>query len=710
MNWFSIPDRSSEIGEVIHEGGKKLIYTIGGLYLLAHIIATLGFPDLFSPQIWLLSIYMFALVLGCVYLIERSYLVSQILWLLGLMGAVLLAVWLFSFPLALFLLAFLPLLAAVSLGYGGAIIAVLLITLVAFGLSWFQVFPVTYGWGIFLAGSAMTLFGWGLLSSLLGALDAASYHYREARRFLAETQKHRAQISQMLKEQERINYQLERMNEMLAFARAQAEQAHENRNRFMLAVSHELRTPLNFIIGFSDVMVNAPETYAPLEKWPPGLYEDVQEIYNSSKHLMRLINDILDMGKINADQMTLYREQTQIQNLIEDVRTMVAGAFEAKGLEFIVQVAPDLPPVFIDATRIRQVLINLLNNALRFTDRGSVTVRVSDAQSHLVIEVIDTGTGIAPEDLPKVFDEFRQVGEENWRRRSGSGLGLYISRRFVELHGGRMGVESTLGQGTRFYFTIPYETTTLGKEFFSPLPPAPVPPPPVLLLTRYPEEDVEFLKPFLDGYTIETITDAGDLPHTVRSIFPRAVLVAPEFSFLDIHSLPYDLPLIRLPLPRPVSAFPNVRAYLVKPITRQVLLETVRALQPSPGELLVVDDDAAMLRFVQQSLRSEGREDRLLTAATGQEALEILRHHSVHLVLLDLGLPDISGWEWLQRLQAEEHLAHVPVVVVSAQDTPYVSMENTLLLTLQRPFAKSELEALLKAALRHVLPEYPQAS
>ena len=137
-------------------------------------------------------------------------------------------------------------------------------------------------------------------SNLISAIEASSYHYNEAVRRLEETRQHRAQISVLLREQTKANYQLERMNRMLAYARAKADEAREDRDRFTLAVSHELRSPLNFILGFSDLMVNSPETYAARESWPPGLYDDVQEIYRSSTHLLGLINDILDMGKMDA--------------------------------------------------------------------------------------------------------------------------------------------------------------------------------------------------------------------------------------------------------------------------------------------------------------------------------------------------------------------------------------------------------------------------
>jgi signal transduction histidine kinase len=537
MNLLNLPDTNSELHDLVRSVGKRVVYTVGCLYLVGHVIATLGFPGIFSPGIWAISVYMLVLVLVSAYLINQKYFLSQLLWLAGLAGAIFLAYLIFRQPTIILLLTLLPIMAVATLGVTGAFYTILVLMVIAVTLVSAGVIPSVHGVGIVLGSAAFAAFGWSLSSSLLNALDAASYHYHEARRFLAETQTHRAEISRMLKDRNQINYQLERMNEMLAFARSQAEEAHENRNRFMLAVSHELRSPLNFIIGFSDLMVNAPKTYAPLEVWPPGLYDDIQEIYTSSTHLMRLINDILDMGKIEAGQMSLYREKTQMDQIVTDVRDMLAGAFERKGISLLIDLPPDLPSVFVDTTRIRQVLINMLNNGLRFTDHGSVSLQIRKMEMHLLVNVTDTGTGIAPEDLPKVFDEFRQVGEENWRRHTGTGLGLYISRRFVELHGGTMGVESEPGRGTRFYFTIPFvsatATTTAPSELVRL-----VSENPLILLVTPQLNDVEILKRLLDGYNLRSVDTIDQAKEQVRALFPRAILVAAEAGSLDPQSLP----------------------------------------------------------------------------------------------------------------------------------------------------------------------------
>lgn len=715
MNWLNTPNTDSELHSLMRSAGQKLIYTIGGLYLVGHVIATLAFPKIFTPGIWGISFYMLILVVLSLLLMQRRYFLSQVLWLCGLAGAIVLAFFIFKQAEIIFLLIALPLMTVVTLGIPGAAIAILLVVAIADIMILTAGIPTSYAGGILFGSTSIAIFGWSLSSNLLDALEAASYHYSEARRLLGETQNHQAEIGRILEDRNQVNYQLERMNEMLKFSRAQADEARENRNRFMLAVSHELRSPLNFIIGFSDLMVNAPETYAPLSGWPSGLYDDVQEIYTSSKHLMRLINDILDMGKIDAGQMSLYREKTQLDQIVADVRDMLTGAFEQKGISLSIELPPDLPPVFVDTTRIRQVFLNLLNNGLRFTDQGGVTLKVQKMDTHLLVSVIDTGMGISPEDLSKVFEEFRQVGEENWRRHAGTGLGLYISRHFVELHGGEMGVESTLGQGTRFFFTLPFDSTvtdmpiSLGEDHPSSGNPR------ILLVTPNPE-DAEILQRSLDGYVLQPVLNAEQAKEKTRELFPRAILVTADAGSLLPDNLPYDLPVVTFSISRSVSSMENLRAHLVKPISRQALLKAIQSLGPQVHQLLIVDDDPAMSRFIKQSFRADGdtkasNDYTLVSAFSGAEGMEILQKNPVDAILLDLELPDIHGWEWLVRLQDREEFAHIPVIIVSAQDLPqdnFIPGANALELALHRPLTMNELGSVLKSVLENILPQYPR--
>jgi len=706
----------SEFTELMRTTARNLIYTIGWLYLGWHIIATMGFPQIFNPSLWIISVSMLALVLLSLHLLEHRYILSQLLWLTGLGVAIVSGFFLYHRPEVLFLLMILPLIAIVTLGVGGLIFTNLALIVAASLLSRFFDLPAGYALALAIGSIFVSVFGWGLSSNLVEALDSASYHYYEARRLLEETRSHRAEISRMLKEMNHANYQLERLNEMLSFARAQAEEAREARNRFMLAVSHELRSPLNFIVGFSDLMVNAPATYAPLEAWPPGLHDDVQEIYNSSKHLLRLINDILDMGKIDARQMALFREKAHLEQIIADVHAMVANAFAEKGLWIKLEIPSDLPSIFVDTTRVRQVLLNLFNNALRFTDQGGVTVKVEKLSDALQVSVIDTGTGIAPEDLPKVFTEFRQVGEENWRRRSGTGLGLYISQRFVELHGGKMGVESQLGEGTRFYFTLPF---TSPPEESIPLTTSNHRPERenrfVLFATSNPEQ-VQTIRQILDEYVVKDVPDIDSLVQQTTELYPRAILVSTQAGTLHPQQLPYELPIIRIHLPHVSARLGSIHTYLLKPIPPQRLLEAIESLGGEIHSLLVVDDDPAMVQFITKVILSKQKPDsdqryQLYSALSGNDALTVLKQNRVDAILLDLELPDINGWDWLAKVRQEESLSHLPVIIISAQERPEDSLppgENVFELGLTRPLSMSEMEELLKTTLKTILPRYSQ--
>src|SRR4029453_19378421 len=166
-------------------------------------------------------------------------------------------------------------------------------------------------------------------------------------------------------------------------------EAKDARNRFSLAISHELRTPLNFIISFSEIMTNNPETYAALTRWPANLYDDIREIYRSSNHLMRLVNDVLDLGQIENLRMNLIKEWVSLAQVISEVAGMVQRAFDLKGIELCAEVEPDLPLVFVDRTRIRQVLLNLINNSLRFTDQGSVTLRLRRHEDNTLLVSVE---------------------------------------------------------------------------------------------------------------------------------------------------------------------------------------------------------------------------------------------------------------------------------------------------------------------------------
>src|SRR5262249_22616907 len=219
-----------------------------------------------------------------------------------------------------------------------------------------------------------------------------------------------AELSRVAKSLREACIRLEEMNAELERAQRAAEDARRLKSEFAATISHELRTPLNLIIGFSEMMMNAPVAYAG-QRLPESYRRDLEAIYRNAGQISRLIDDVLDLSQIDAQRMALERSNVSLRQIVDEATSTVALLLEHLGLCLTVHVSPDLPALYVDPTRIRQILINFLNNAARFTDRGGITVRATADEYEVVVAVTDTGVGIPPEDLPYVFEEFHQVGD-----------------------------------------------------------------------------------------------------------------------------------------------------------------------------------------------------------------------------------------------------------------------------------------------------------
>lgn len=247
---------------------------------------------------------------------------------------------------------------------------------------------------------------------------------------------------------------LSETNISLIQARDEAEQARTVKQNFVQNVSHELRTPLNLIIGFSETMINSPQSYGEVN-WTPDLRGDIECIYQNSQHLKALIDDILDMASLENKKYEVELASVNLNSLIHEVVLITENAYKSKGLFLETDLSPRIKQVRGDAIRLKQVLLNLLSNALKYTTHGGVKISSTIVESMACVFVKDTGKGIPEEDIEKVFEAFFQVDKSNNREDYGTGLGLYISKQLIELHGGEMSISSELGSGTTVYFSVP---------------------------------------------------------------------------------------------------------------------------------------------------------------------------------------------------------------------------------------------------------------
>lgn len=530
---------------------------------------------------------------------------------------------------------------------------------------------------------------WALDRNLLTAIEWSLHSFEQALRSAQDAQNHRAQLVQALKQLDSAYYRLERANAALEVAWKAAESAERSKSEFVTNISHELRTPLNLIVGFGEMIVTSPESYGgPL---PPQYRGDLNAIYRSAQHLLTLTDDVIDLARVGVGRMALVREPVDLGQVIRDACDIVREYVAAKGLYLDVEVEPGMPELLADRLRIRQVLLNLLTNASRFTERGGITVAAVTQEGRIAVRVVDTGAGIAPEDLPKVFQEFH-TGDGGSPRRHGGfggmGLGLPLSKRLVELHGGEMGVDSALGTGTTFWFTLPTVATEGASrgEGWRPtrLQAVRGSLESVLVVVGADQQSISFLRRHLRGYRIVPASSLAAarsvaVEHRASAILADAVIVSAQ----DCVDSP--VPVLRLPLPRGdrVAAALGAIACMTKPVTRSDLRAAIQRLGHPIRMAIVVDDDPRFVRLMVRMLRSILRDPDLRQEApepgaleecevaglhNGHDALALMRERRPDLVLLDLVMPGMGGQDLLAAMAASGDLASVPVIVVSGQE------------------------------------------
>lgn len=551
------------------------------------------------------------------------------------------------------------------------------------------------------------------------AIEWSWSSYQQARRLLDEAREQSLELQQTKDDLIQANLQLTRLSEQLRILHQIAEGARRAKEEFVANVSHELRTPLNMIIGFSEVILQSPHVYG--ASLPPALQADISVIQRNSQHLASLVNDVLDLSQVDAGRMALSKEWVSLTQIVEEAIVAVEPLFRSKGLTLEAQLPPALPPLYCDRTRVRQVVLNLLSNAGRFTERGGARVGARQEGRTLVVSVADTGPGISADDQKRIFAPFQQLDGSLRRQHGGSGLGLSISKAFVELHGGRMWVESTPGQGTVFSFSLPVmEPVALDGDdvarWFSPYHtyegrtrPSRAPKPqlrPRLILLDADDTLARLLARYQEGVDLVVCREAEQAAEEARVAPARALLIneatqrhatAWEQHLADV---PSSVPILRCNIPGEATAAERlgVAGYLVKPIGRERLLEALAAVVNEGAAVLVVDDEPEVVQLIGRMLLACGRGYRVLRALDGQRALDLLRERRPDVMLLDLMMPGKDGFAVLQEKNEDAALRPIPVIAISARDPAGEStISNALTVTRSSGLSSRDLLACIDA-------------
>ena len=702
------PDIASEINALRESTLRLLLWMIAIGYLGWHVVST----DRASPDSlvrhWVLAPLVVA-GLAATFSLQRSHPRGGICAFLAL-GALLIVAgtWLFSSPAATMLFPLLALVAVILLQpLAGIVVGIastaLLLALREAGplsfLSADQVMDVAIMSGLTVAVA------WGLGRNMVVAVEWSLNSYALAARSMQGARDQRAELLQALKQLDVAYYQLERANAALVLAWKAAEAAERSKSEFVTNISHELRTPLNLIVGFSEAILTSPESYdVPL---PPAYRGDLNAVYRSAQHLLTLTNDVIDLARVGMDRLALAREPLCLGEIVEDTCAIVREYIVAKKLWLRLEIQTDLPVLELDRLRIRQIMLNLLTNAARFTERGGITVSASYDEHWVVVKVADTGRGIATADLAKVFDEFHRVENEGTgSTRTGTGgygLGLPISKRLIELHGGRIGVDSVPGHGTTFWFALPTIRSDggAGGDSWHPLRMAGMSRTQerILVVVGADERFGTFLQRHLPTTRVVTETDfpraiAASVELRATAILTDHGITAPE----DADTFPVPVCSVSLPHGERMATALGVTSYLVKPVNRRDLHNAIRDLGRPVHRILIVDDDPRFVRLMTRLLRALPGHSRPETfrAHNGREALALMEELRPDLVLLDLVMPEMGGLDVVAEMARTPGLAELPVIIVSAQDQIEGQIALDGLLSIKKPDG-FRLEELLRA-------------
>ena len=467
---------------------------------------------------------------------------------------------------------------------------------------------------------------------------------------------------------------------LLSAAKEAAEAANRAKSAFLANMSHELRTPLSAVIGYSEMMEEEVE-----DMGEQGLLTDLGKIKSNARHLLSLINDVLDLSKIEANRMDTFAEDVEVAALVEGVAETVGTLVEQKNNVLVIEVEPGVGAMHTDVVKLRQCLFNLLSNASKFTENGRITLQAHRegelGDAVLVYRVSDTGIGMTEEQLAKLFQRFAQADETTTRKFGGTGLGLALTRAFSRLLGGDISVESTIGVGTSFTLRLPaampeqqvYDdgSAVPGQQEREERQ--------TVLVIDDDAAQRDLMARFLDrqGFNVRTATNGVSGLEIARMVKPRAITLDVMMPQVDgwavLAALKADPDLAKIPVvmitfhhDHGLSATLGAADHVDKPVHWDKLKAVLERFRNAEGDILVVDDDADIRSRLRTTLERQGWS--VVEAINGEDALAKVMHGPPRAVLLDLNMPVMDGFTFLHELREKPGCADIPVVVFSARD------------------------------------------
>nr|WP_319396150.1 response regulator [uncultured Desulfobacter sp.] len=558
-----------------------------------------------------------------------------------------------------------------------------------------------------------------LLSAIrsLSVLLYAARQNEQVTRLLDVAQKTNKQLQTLNMEIEHQAGQLSRKNTELEDQQKKVEEANRLKSEFLSNMSHELRTPLNSVNALSRVLITqAGEKLTPEEK------NYLEIIERNGKRLLALINDILDLSKIESGKMELDYTRFSLARTIDNIVESLSPLARNKNIRLDTQLSGTLPLLENDEAKVHQVLENIIANAVKFTEQGGVAVSAVERNGHVEISIKDSGIGISSKDLKTIFEEFRQSDGTTTRKYEGTGLGLAIAHKAVQLMGGKLEVSSVIDQGSTFIVTLPVNPQGAGPK---PLPTKSLPEaaneePASILIVDDDDNTRDLLSHAFQrqGYTTLTAATGRQALHYAKTQPILAItldVIMPEMDGWEVLTrLKEDLDTAEIPViivsvsdDRSTGFALGAVGYVNKPLDRKLLHEEIgKFTQTTPSSVMLVDDNEMERNQTALWLTREGV--RVTAAGSGEQCLELLESDTPDIMVIDLVMPEMSGFELIKAIRANPETAGIPILVLTAKDlTPEekTALErNASSILLKTPECSQTLYEQINAVLKTIVP------